>query len=500
MLWLALWLPDLPLAALATHPLASVVAARGQVVAADEVARAAAVVPGMRTATARALLPEIVVLARDPAREAALIEELACWAGRFTPTISLAPPAALLLEIGASLRLFGGAARLVDTVARGCTERGLKAQLAAAPTPLAALWLARGGDAQGVSCRVVAEDEPLTQALAPLPVDVIDAAPDIAARLAAFGVRRLGDLFALPRAGLAHRLGHAFAEDLDQALGERPDPRLRFIFPPRFALRLELPEPAGEAPALSFMARRLIEALCGWLAQRQAGVAVCTLIFEHGRSTHSATESRLELRCASPTREPDRLMRILRERLERTRLAAPVEALSLLADACEALPGRSIDLFDTTREGAAANALDGLVERLRARLGENAVHGLEPVADHRPECATRPAPLGTAAATQAGAPAPVRPLWLLAVAEALSEIGGCPHRGGAALERLAGPERIESGWWDGGERRIDAGTPTSGIEALGDVRRDYFVACSAQYECFWIFRDQAGWHLHGVFA
>jgi protein ImuB len=97
-------------------------------------------------------------------------------------------------------------------------------------------------------------------------------------------------------------------------------------------------------------------------------------------------------------------------------------------------------------------------------------------------------------------PASARPLWLLAVAETLPEIGGRPHHCGGPLELLAGPERIESGWWDGGERRIDAGTPGSGIEALGDVRRDYFIACSAQYECFWIFRDQAGWHLHGVFA
>ena len=108
MLWLALWLPDLPLAACAARPLAAVVVARGQVVAADEVAGAAGIVPGMRMATARGLLPEIAVLARDTAREAALIEEIACWAARFTPTLSLAPPAALLLEIGGSLRLFGG--------------------------------------------------------------------------------------------------------------------------------------------------------------------------------------------------------------------------------------------------------------------------------------------------------------------------------------------------------------------------------------------------------
>ena len=52
-----------------------------------------------------------------------------------------------------------------------------------------------------------------------------------------------------------------------------------------------------------------------------------------------------------------------------------------------------------------------------------------------------------------------------------------------------GPERIESGWWDG-----------------TDVRRDYFVARSPQGELMWIYRDHrygtddGEWFVHGVFA
>jgi protein ImuB len=497
MLWLALWLPDLPLAACAARPLAAVVVARGQVVAADEVAGAAGIVPGMRMATARGLLPEIAILPRDTAREAALIEEIACWAARFTPIISLAPPAALLLEIGGSLRLFGGVGPLFDALGRGCAQCGLKPQIGVAPTPLAALWLARSADSDGTA-PVVEKRETLAEVLAPLLIAVIEASPDIAERLAAFGVRRLGDLFALPRAGLARRLGRAFVEQIEQALGERPDPRPQFTFPAQFALRLELPQPVGEASALLFVARRLVEALCGWLAQRQAGVTACTLFFEHGRSLRHAADSRLDLRCASATRTPERLIRILRERLECTRLVAPVQAVKLSAEACEALPGRSIDLFDMARTGVADDVLAGLVERLRARLGDHAVHGLMPVADYRPECATRPAsPLGPPVAIVS---APARPLWLLAAPEVLPEIGGHPHRHGAALELLAGPEHIAAGWWDAGEHSSDPRAPQYSLEALGDVRRDYFIARSAQHECFWIFRDHAGWFLHGVFA
>ena len=498
MLWLALWFPDLPLAAFAARPLACVVVARGQVVAADELARAARIVPGMRTATARGLLPEIAVLARDPAREAALVEEIACWAGRFTPTVSLAPPAALLLEIGGSRQLFGGATRLLETIQHGGTDRGLDVRAAAAPTPLAALWLARG-DPGRTGGTVVERGEALPATLAPLPVAVMDSPPDIGERLASFGVRRLGDVFALPRAGLARRLGRAFAEEIERALGERPDPRPPFTFPPQFFLRLELPQPAGEAAALAFAARRLVEALCGWLAQRQAGITGGTLSFDHGGGTRHPAQTRLEWRCASPTREPERLMHVLRERLERSALAAPVEALSLHAEATEPLAGRSLALFDRGRVGAADDALACLVERLCARLGERSVHGLVPHPDHRPECATRAVPLGTEVPA-VPSPAPARPLWLLAAPESLPEIGGRPHRHGVALELLAGPEHIASGWWDAGERHGEAWGAQEETAALGDVRRDYFIARTARHECYWIFRDREGWFLHGIFT
>ena len=82
-----------------------------------------------------------------------------------------------------------------------------------------------------------------------------------------------------------------------------------------------------------------------------------------------------------------------------------------------------------------------------------------------------------------------RPLWLLASPENLSEIAGRPHRRGQPLELLAGPERLETGWWDAAEPG-----------AVGDVRRDYFVARSPAAEWLWVYRDGAGWHVQGVFA
>jgi protein ImuB len=52
---------------------------------------------------------------------------------------------------------------------------------------------------------------------------------------------------------------------------------------------------------------------------------------------------------------------------------------------------------------------------------------------------------------------------------------------------LAGPERIESGWWDGDE-----------------ASRDYFVARLSDGALGWIYREgdlsSVHWFLHGLFA
>ena len=66
----------------------------------------------------------------------------------------------------------------------------------------------------------------------------------------------------------------------------------------------------------------------------------------------------------------------------------------------------------------------------------------------------------------------------------LEEIGARPHHEGP-LDLLAGPERIESGWWDG-----------------GDIARDYFIARTQNEALVWIYRERGGggWYLHGLFA
>jgi len=525
MLWLALVFPKLPLEAQSDRAAAgqtscgAIVVECGHVCVTDALAEAAGVMPGMRLSTARAMLPDARLVERDAAalqREQQALDALACFCGNFTSTVCLAPPATLLLDIAGSQRLFGGLAPIAAGLREGCRERGMTVQIGLAPTPRGASWLARrdppdqsriaNAPALDPACCCLTR-EALPDMLARLPLGVLDASADVMTRLQGFGARRIGDLLAMPRAGLARRISSEPVEHLLQAIGELPDLRTPETFAETFRHAVELPAPASDAAMLAFPARRLLLDLCGWLAVRQSGTAACQLVLQPERRGLPAQT--VDLRLSVPSRDPDRFLRLLRDRLERTRLSAPVGDIVLVADDIVLLPGVNRSLLDLRVPAA---PLDVLLERLRARLGEDAVHGLRVHPDHRPECATRSAAVGfadqaTSTSTPAW-PAGLRPLSLLETPEALSEIAGGPARHGEALELLSGPERIESGWWDEGEtagpvcndpdRAPESAQDRATVKAPGDVRRDYFLARSRQGEVWWIFRDALGWWAQGL--
>ena len=487
MLWLALHFRLLPLEALPLRQSPSVVVVRGRVVACDQVAAQAGVGVGQKLSTALGLQPGLAVFERAMPRETQALENLACWAGRFTPTVSLASPAGLLLEIGGCLRLFGGASAIVEAVLAGCAAQDYSVAWAAAPTPLGARWLAQAGGGE-----IHESAAAMQAALADLPCSVPGWPAEMQDRLGSFGLKRLGELRALPAAGLRRRIGNAPLDDMLRAWGDIHDPQKSFIFPETFAQNIELPARVEHAEALAFACQRLFAALAGWLHGRQLLARVCSLQLTHDDGSRST----LTLRLAEPAADEGRFLRLLREHLARLKLAAPVEALCLRADEVIARPGASAHLFQQAVAGEGALAC---LERLRARLGEGAVCSLAQRADYRPEQATLAREVGATSSMQVNSDLPpfsgstatgsaTRPLWLLPEPQALAERADGPHWHGP-LVLLTRAERLESGWWDAGE----AG-------AAGDLRRDYFVARNPQGQWAWIFRDAQGWFLHGLFA
>lgn len=482
-LWLCLHLPHLPLeaqagAALSQAPLA-ICAEEGRrslVVTANGLASAGGVRPGMAVNSALALVPELVLEARNPALEAAALARLARWAGRFTPAVTIGPDGVLLLEVQGSLRLFNGLEALQATLVRELQALGHEASMACAPTARAALWLARAGIGQAALTR-----GELRRVLATLPVSHLGWPARTLRALLQMGLATVGDCLRLPRDGFARRFGPARLRELDQALGRSPDLQRHHVPPTRFMGRLELPADTADAAFLLEGFRQLLRDLQQVLLSRQASVrrVWCRLTQPDG------TETRLCLALREPAGHgTDHLDGLLRLRLETLALPGPVTSLALQADLEPGQAPAGADLLGQSLQPD--EGLQALLERLRARLGAEAVQGLALRAEHRPEHAWRAVadPLAGAGTPEPAIAPRSRPVWLLPTPRRLGLVAGQPGWQGPLLLEC-GPERIESGWWDG-----------------GDVRRDYYRASNPPGAMLWIYQDlrSEGWYLHGVFG
>jgi protein ImuB len=469
-LWAALRLPDLSLqlhlrGAAACGPVVTSEAGNPpRILSCNEAAAKAGIVPGMTVSAAHALVPALHVRARDPRKEARALAGIAAWAMQFTPTVSLASTNEVLLEISGCLRLFGGSRVLAGRIRAGLAELGYRTNVTLAPTPTAALLLARHGVDTCLGDR-----HEVRRALAPLPLDLLGQPPQILALLGTMGVKTFRDWWALPRDGLARRFGQSMLDEIDRALGLLPDPRLPFTPPQRYSTSLDLPAPVLEAEPLLFATKRLVLELSGHLATRQIGVTRLRLELSHAR--YAATPVTLALSVAS--RDAAHLMTLLREKLATIELPEAAESLTLVAAEVRPLGSHNQALFADGRPTREERWR--IVEHLRARLGVQAVYGLETFPDHRPERAYRRMLPGHA---RDGSSALQRPLWLLAQPRRLSAAD--------APALLDGPERVESGWWDD-----------------FDVKRDYFVARDSAGSKLWLYRERAGgqdWFVHGIFA
>lgn len=443
--------------------MATTVERRERITDCNPAAKACGIRRGLAVSAARAILDTLVVAERDCAAEQAALERLAAWCYQYSSQVCIPDNRdGLLLEAGASWRLFGSPEQLARRLQRELGQLGYHSEIGSAPTPESA-WLAAGQhfhvNAQGHIRRQLG-----TLPLARLPFD--------AARIEAMermGFRQLRDLLRLPRKALTRRFGPDLPEYLDRLLGIRADPRVFYHPPETFASRLELPAEIHACQALLFPLKRLLGELCGVL--RGGDNAVQSVQIALGHEDHE--DSTLQLGLQSPTQDPDRLVGVLRERLERLRLPQAVREIRLEAPRLLRLRAGQGTLFgDTPAEQQ--QDIEQLTERLRARLGSGAVAGITGVEDHRPEYSWRTRTLDEPARSTALAH---RPAWLL------------PRPRRCAIrdyDILAGPERIETGWWDG-----------------RDCRRDYFIVRDPHGSLLWAFHEykpRHGWFLHGIFA
>lgn len=466
MYWLCLYFPDLAwtlsFPGMHDHE-PGAVSACGRIVASTGAAQALGVVPGLSLEAAFALLPDLQLRIYDAALEERWLERQADAALRWTSRVCCAP-SALLLEIQASERLFQGRHRLTDQI-MGVLAREQRCQMAGAPTQEGALWLARVGLG-----RCVAGSE-FRQALAGLRLQQLPIPESESLALETLGLRQVREAWRLPRSGVRFRFPQ-FSQLLGRALGEVPEVRAAHKAAPRFEYQLNPEWPLTDQHQVLHALDVLLEQMEQALKQHALQVRVLHLCL---RMRHQdARWFRVE--SVQPQAQALSWGALWREQLRDLVLPQAVQHLRLRAEEASPLGIEARDWFGGRAQRCA------LVDLLRARLPAH-VHGVRCAPDHRPERAWA---YDSPPACDSDIPrAPRRPLWLLPAPVRLDLLQGRPCRHGVGLKLQSGPERIQSGWWDG-----------------ADIARDYFVAEDASGGVLWVFREcvQKRWFLHGIFA
>lgn len=486
MLWVALLLADMPLqlAERALNYPATLVVADGPrnrpfVNSLSAKARDEGIRPGMPVAAAKALCADLLVFDRNPSKESEALHGIACWAAQFTPSIAFQQDRGLLLEVSTTLTLHRGLPALLARLKTGLSELGYRAAAGVAPTPDAA-WLFAKARHQGMMIRTCTSLSDLASKVADLPLTLFEWPEKELQTLSTLGLNRVTDIQRLPREGITARFGAHVLLDVDRAIGDAPHPFPFFSPPETFARSLEFGFELKETDPLLFPIKRLLAELEGFLRARGAGVQAFKLDVMHFRGGVST----LEVGSGQPQCEQNYLLGLMKERLARFDLPSPALGIRLIADRFFAFQAKSASWLPAPKETSIGWAQ--LEDKLTSRLGHAAVFRLAVRDDHRPELSWRQVPL-----TEPYKPERVpvslapRPLFLLAHPRGLLSQDGAPLSHGR-LELLAGPERIEAGWWDGREQS-----------------RDYFVARNPHGETLWIYRehrDLQRWYLHGIFA
>lgn len=514
--WLALvfpWLPVERLRSTRPHlfvergetPVALIETAAGAVrlTALDRSATLLGLAPGMTLADARAQVPELETFAADAHADHAWLERLADGCARYTPTVTLRPPDALLLDIAGCTHAFEGEGPLAADVEARMARQGVLIRQAFGDTPDIALALARHAG-------MPAPDE--ARAVRRLPVAALELEAEDAAALARAGLKTVGDVMTQPLATIAARFGEEAASAVRRLSGEARAPvTARAKAAPVFVER-RFAEPIARADhALEVLAELAGTAATTLETRREGGRRWRARLYRSDGQVHE-----LRVETGAPTRDGALLGRLFRERIDA--LVDPLDpGFGYDMVRLDVMLAERIGAGQLKLEGGAARDNRGekgageaaaLVDRPSTRPGRRQVRRFAARDGHLPEQAELALPAAQpAAARPVGRPAldepPLRPIHLFdppqPIELVMAEVPDGPPRRFRwrrtlhEVARAEGPERIAGEWW----RRHDAAIPM----------RDYYRVEDHRGRRLWIFRhglfsetDDPRWYVHGLFA
>ena len=437
--------------------------ARRRVIACNATALEAGIVIGMDAPSALMREPELRMLARSKANERRATLALASWAHQFTSDVCLDVTRWMVwLEIGSSLRYFNSLTALYKQISDGIARLGYTTSIGIAPTIEAAALLTKHPD----RLPILNKSE-IRRAVGPIPIAGLEIGAKAIDQLHTTGLRTVEELLDVPSDALARRFGEGLPHYLQRLLGERADVRRRHRAPAIYRRRFDFMEGVESVDGLLFPLRRVLQEFAGYLRGRDLAIQHLAVTLLH----RDSAETVLRLVTSAPQRSASHLFALLREKLERTTIPDAVMAIQLSAGEFVEPRITQGDFFDDPhRENDNWSAL---LDKLRARLGAEAIRRLGLSDDHRPENAW--CVLSDEKGAAISADLPDRPLWFLHEPRQISDLP----------QLLGTPERIEAGWWTG-----------------QDSSRDYYLARTDEGAYWWLFRDAGTnrWYLQGLWA
>ncbi len=459
------------------------------IIASDPAALAAGIAPGQTSARAKSLCGALQLIDYQAECIDYLHQLLAAWAYQYSDKVCWLYDDCLIIEVGQSMQLFGPWPTFEASLHQQLQRFALQYAMALTPSAQAAdLCALSNAKPSNKSASVAITDiASLQRSIGHVLIAHTRLSDAQQAGLHGMGFRKLQALFNLPRDALRRRFDAALIGYLDQIRGIASEVHPYFQPATVFQGSVEFDYETNNIDALIFPLKRLLNDLALFLRCRDGGIQQFTIHLLHAVSTAAtAKQTEVQIGMLSAERDAARLLEIARQKLAPITLRQAVRGIRIIAAALPNFTPGQGHLFETR---AAQNLpWDALRERLRARFGDQALYQLQSHADARPEYAWRRQAMLTADPRAAQAnPNPDarrRPTWLLPKA--------IPWQG--PLQLLEGPERIESGWWDG-----------------HDVRRDYYLALTSTGQLAWVYCSvQSGsanttsavapWMVHGWFG
>lgn len=353
-------------------------------------ARAAGVELGMTAPQAVARCPALLIRGPNATAEAESRAALLALAFTLSPAIEDTAPGICTVDLRGHTREKYEPA--IHATLAELARLGLPATAGVARTPLLALYAARAT----ASVLIVDSEKNF---LAPLPLAAADPSPELAAVLADWGLRTLGDLTALPRDDIVRRFGAAGLALWQRANGGDTRPLHPVTLPQTFSAALDLETEIESLEPLLFILRRFLDRLTLELIAAQFVAAEIELSLRLEDDTRYTRGFRLP----EPTAAADILFRALHTHLESLQTAAAICAVQLRLAPTRPLI-RQQGLFDTALRDP--HGFAETLARLSALIGPDRVGTPQPEDTHRPDAVKMAPP---AAVIPPPSPAPLHP-------------------------------------------------------------------------------------------